>query len=849
MMDRLYSVTKDECGRLLKTDTKNGLSDSEAKKRLKRDGKNRLKDRKRKSIIMMFLSQLNDFMVIILLVSALISFITALINQEGFYDSLIILAIVLLNSIIGTVEEFKAQKSLEALKKLSAPHASVIRDGKEKSILAEEVVKGDVLVLRSGDIVSADCRIIEAFTLSADESALTGESEPAEKSADIIPSDTHSLGDIKNMLFSSTFITNGSAKAIVTQTGMDTEIGKIASMLSERESTETPLQKYLSHIGKVLGIGAILICAFIFLIGILKNMDVAQMFITSVSLAVAAIPEGLVAIVTITLALGVTRLSKHNAIIRNLPSVETLGLATVICSDKTGTLTENKMSVSKLEASDIKLLLRYGLICTENNTKNPTELAIINAAKEKGIDNYQKEFLDIIPFNSKDKSMSVMVKDGDGYLSIIKGASEKVLEKCDMFYDGAKAIPLTNAIKSKIKRSEDKWARDGLRVIAICYRVDNIKPKKIPDSHFVFLGILGLWDAPRREAHDAVLKCTRAGIMPIMITGDHKETAKSIAISCGICDENDTVITGAELDKMNDTELISKIRDIHVFARVTPLHKLRIVKAWQSIGEVVAMTGDGVNDAPALKRADIGCSMGINGTDVAKDASDMVLADDNFATIVLAIREGRTIFKNIKKAVHFLLSSNIGEVFAVFCGVVFGLSSPLTASQLLWINLVTDSLPAIALGIDKGGDSIMEVPPHKGTLFTKSMWLMMVIEGTIIGTVSLIAFLTGLRFFNDLQTARTMAFAVLSISELVQAFNVRSDDSIFPILFTNKQLNLAFLIGVVLTILIISVPSLAVVFGVVALGPIKWLIVFCLSLLPLIISEAQKKLNKNLKRN
>lgn len=848
-MDRLYSVTKEECRRLLKTDTKNGLSDSEAKKRLKRDGKNRLKDRKRKSIIMMFLSQLNDFMVIILLVSALISFVTALINQEGFYDSLIILAIVLLNSIIGTVEEFKAQKSLEALKKLSAPHASVIRDGKEKSILAEEVVKGDVLVLRSGDIVSADCRIIEAFTLSADESALTGESEPAEKSADTIPSDTHSLGDIKNMLFSSTFITNGSAKAIVTQTGMDTQIGKIASMLSEKESAETPLQKYLSHIGKVLGIGAILICAFIFLIGILKNMDVAQMFITSVSLAVAAIPEGLVAIVTITLALGVTRLSKHNAIIRNLPSVETLGLATVICSDKTGTLTENKMSVSKLQSEDTKLLLRYGLICTENNTKNPTELAIINAAKENGISNYEKEFLDITPFNSKDKSMSVMVKNGDGYLSIIKGASEKVLEKCDMFYDGTKAVTLTNAVKSKIRRNEDKWAKDGLRVIAICYRIDDIKPKKIPDSHFVFLGILGLWDAPRREAHDAVLKCKRAGIMPIMITGDHKETAKSIAIRCGICDENDTVITGAELDKMNDKELISKIRDIHVFARVTPLHKLRIVKAWQSIGEVVAMTGDGVNDAPALKRADIGCSMGINGTDVAKDASDMVLADDNFATIVLAIREGRTIFKNIKKAVHFLLSSNIGEVFAVFCGVFFGLSSPLTASQLLWINLVTDSLPAIALGIDKGGDSIMEAPPHKGTLFTKSMWLMMVIEGTIIGTVSLIAFLIGLRFFNDIKIARTMAFAVLSISELVQAFNVRSEDSVFPILFTNKQLNLAFLIGVVLTILIISIPSLAAVFGVMALSPIKWFIVFCLSLLPLIISEAQKKLNKKLKRN
>ncbi len=848
-MDRLYSVTKEECRRLLKTDTKNGLSDSEAKKRLKRDGKNRLKDRKRKSIVMMFLSQLNDFMVIILLVSALISFVTALINQEGFYDSLIILAIVLLNSIIGTVEEFKAQKSLEALKKLSAPHASVIRDGKEKSILAEEVVKGDVLVLRSGDIVSADCRIIEAFTLSADESALTGESEPAEKSADTIPSDTHSLGDIKNMLFSSTFITNGSAKAIVTQTGMDTQIGKIASMLSEKESAETPLQKYLSHIGKVLGIGAILICAFIFLIGILKNMDVAQMFITSVSLAVAAIPEGLVAIVTITLALGVTRLSKHNAIIRNLPSVETLGLATVICSDKTGTLTENKMSVSKLQSEDTKLLLRYGLICTENNTKNPTELAIINAAKENGINNYEKEFLDITPFNSKDKSMSVMVKDGDGYLSVIKGASEKVLEKCDMFYDGTKAVTLTNAIKSKIRRNEDKWARDGLRVIAICYRIDDIKPKKIPDSHFVFLGILGLWDAPRREAHDAVLKCKRAGIMPIMITGDHKETAKSIAISCGICDENDTVITGAELDKMNDKELISKIRDIHVFARVTPLHKLRIVKAWQSIGEVVAMTGDGVNDAPALKRADIGCSMGINGTDVAKDASDMVLADDNFATIVLAIREGRTIFKNIKKAVHFLLSSNIGEVFAVFCGVFFGLSSPLTASQLLWINLVTDSLPAIALGIDKGGDSIMEAPPHKGTLFTKSMWLMMVIEGTIIGTVSLIAFLIGLRFFNDIKIARTMAFAVLSVSELVQAFNVRSEDSVFPILLTNKQLNLAFLIGVVLTILIISIPSLAAVFGVMALSPIKWFIVFCLSLLPLIISEAQKKLNKKLKRN
>ncbi len=844
-MNNYHTQSPHYAAKMLLSDLDSGLSEKEAERRRANDGQNKIDGQKRKSVFRLFFEQLNDFMVLILLTAAGVSLLLSAADGGGsITDSLIILAVVCINAIVGTAWELKAQKSLDALKRLSAPHANVIRSGKPREIAAAELVKGDIITLTCGDIVPADCRITESRELYTDEASLTGESVNSEKSAAAVCELHSPLGDRRNMLYASTFITHGSAKAIVTETGMNTQIGQIASLLGESGEEKTPLQKRLAHIGRILGIAAIVICVLIFIIGLLKKIPPMEIFMTSVSLAVAAIPEGLVAIVTITLALGVGRLSKHNAIIRRLPSVETLGSASVICSDKTGTITQNKMSVVYTYGKNRAKLLSHAALCCEENTKNPTELAILEAAKNEGIQTKNVQRLTEEAFDSDKKYMSVRVKASDKYyLSIIKGAYEKILPKCTSYCNGGNTVPLSPLIRTRLANEVEKAARRGLRLIAAAYREDIVGHGKIPDKGYVFLGLIGLEDPPSPAAHEAVVQCKNAGIIPVMITGDHPVTAKSIAIKCGICREYDEVICGAELDAMSEDALLARIRKCRVYARVTPSHKVRIVRAWQRCGEIVAMTGDGVNDAPALKAADIGCSMGRRGTEVAKDASDMILTDDNFATIVVAVREGREIFLNIKKAIQFLLSSNIGEILAVFAGIAFGISSPLTAGQLLWVNLVTDSLPAIALGLDGCEEDIMHRPPYKGSFLSIPLWANIIFEGMLIGALSLTAFAAGLRL-GGIAHARTMAFATLSISELVHAFNMRSERSVLGVLFKNRHLNLSFLLGLLLQITVISVPSLAKIFSAVMLSPFEWLICAFLSAMPLAVIELQKALNR-----
>ena len=860
-MTAYHTMTCAETAEALDTDLSSGLSDKEAAERLRRNGRNVLKERGRKSIFAMFLGQLNDFMIIILLCAAAVSFFTAFAEGGGISDPIIILAIVLLNSIVGVIQELRAQKSLDALKRLSAPRASVIRNGKTRVINAEELVPGDIVAFSAGDIIGADCRIITATRLSADESALTGEAIHADKDSDVCKTAEIPLGDRHNMLYASSSVTRGTGRAVVTATGMDTEMGHIASMLMEETDEKTPLQKKLASVGKTLGIAALIICAAVFAVGIIKHLPPLEMFMTSVSLAVAAIPEGLVAIVTITLALGVTRISKRNAIVRHLPSVETLGSASVICSDKTGTITENKMKAVYNYTADERQLFHYAALCTEDGTRNPTELAIINAAREKGITFDKTGIIDTIPFDSDKKYMSVKIKR-NGHLqpelsvppelpvlTVTKGACEVILKKCSKTLSASGETELTSMERRRIKNAEMSAAKRGLRVIAAAYRTDTSESAggKIAESGFVFLGLIGIEDPPRREAVEAVKVCKRAGIIPVMITGDHADTARTIAERCGIFTDGNEVMTGAELDKTSDDELMQKVGNCRVFARVTPAHKVRIVRAWQKRGEIVAMTGDGVNDAPALKAADIGCGMG-SGVEVARDASDMILADDNFATIVLAVREGRSIFANIKKAVQFLLSSNIGEILTVFVGLLFGFAAPLTASQLLWVNLVTDSLPAISLGLDKCEEDIMEKPPVRGGIFSGGLWATIIFEGLMIGALALTAFSAGLKLTGNITVGRTMAFAVLSLSQLVHAFNMRSEGSVLKNMLSNKYLDLSFVVGVILEVSVISVPALTPLFGVTALNITEWLIVAALALTPLLVVELQKWVNGKLKR-
>lgn len=859
-----HSKTAEETGLMLNTDTAYGLSDSEAEKRLEEYGENTIESsKKKKGIIGRFFAQLNDIMIIILLAASAASFGVSLLKGEAdFTDSVIIIAIVILNAVMGVFQESRAEKAVEELKKMSAPKARVIRSGKIKEIPSEEIVPGDILILEAGDMVSADARIIENNGLMTDESALTGESHPVSKNTDKYAENTP-VADRLNMVYSSSYITGGRGKAAVTATGMSTEVGKIASMIDDSQDNETPLQKRLDNTGKILGITAIGICAVIFVIGIMRKYAPFDMFMTSISLAVAAIPEGLPAIVTIVLAIGTQTMSKKNTIVRTLPAVETLGSAEVICTDKTGTLTKNKMKAvkirglsDKMSLNDKKFVIRLAALCTDCRYEDrryigePTEVAVVEAAEEMGEKKERLEAvmprIDEIPFSSERKMMTTVQDFGtDEKLCITKGAPERVLKLCKF---ASTDIKMDKRTYSELEKANESMASSGLRVLAVAYKQTS-KSDRQPENDLIFAGFIGMTDPPRDEAADAVAECRKAGIKVVMITGDHALTAKAIAEQTGIYNDGSLIVSGTELDNMDEKILDSKLEDISVFARVSPEHKLKIVEAYKRKGKIVAMTGDGVNDAPALKTADIGCAMGGNGTDVAKGASDMIITDDNFATIVSAVREGRIIYGNIRKSVHFLLSSNIGEILTVFLAMLFGWGAPLLPIHLLWVNLITDSLPAVALGLDRPEDDVMEKGPASAdkNLFADGLGERIAFEGIMIGALALMAFGAGRMLSDSMQqeTAMTMAFAVLSLSQLVHAFNMRSEKSIFRIhLFSNKFLCLAFVIGTLMQAAVISIPTLAQIFSAVPLNGMQWAVVAGLSLVPIVFVEFEKAVLK-----
>ena len=872
----------------LKTNAKIGLAELEVEKRKLEFGKNKLEEKKKESLFIKFIKQFNDFMIIILIIASIVSAVVSKMQGENdYFDSIIIIAIVILNAIMGLVQEQRAEKSIESLKKMTPEMAKVIRDGQIVEINAEELVPGDIIELEDGKYVPADCRIIESYNLKIEESSLTGETEPVEKTNEILYSKDITLGDLKNMAFMTTVVVHGHGKAIVTETAMDTKIGQIANMIIKEDAPETPIQKKLSEVGKILGVVCLAICALIFIIGVIKKIDPIEMFMTSVGLAVAAIPEGLPAIVTIMLSIGVTKMAKKNSIIRRLPAVETLGSSSVICSDKTGTLTQNKMTVVKTFTDNEKFLLELGCMCTdciiqeENGipvaTGEATELAIVNKALNKGINKvelYRKmPRVDEIPFDSSIKMMTTIHKLSNNtkqnsfyndelsngqvfinernlenkneviYRAITKGAPDVLIEKCNKIYVNGKIEPITIMQKNKIKSQNIDMANNALRVLGVAYK--DIKEKNNFQKDLVFVGLIGMIDPPREGVKEAVETCKKAGIKTVMITGDHIATAKAIARELGILNNGELAITGSELDKIPDSKLEKTIQNYSVFARVTPEHKVRIVKAWQKTGAVVAMTGDGVNDSPALKNADIGIAMGEGGTDVAKNAADMILVDDNFVTIVEAVKQGRNIYDNIRKAIHFLIATNIGEIVTIFMGLLLGLESPLLAIQLLWINLVTDSLPAIALGLEKEEKGIMERNPRnsKESIFSGGLWNKIITEGTMLGTLTLFAFSLGYKMYG-VQVGRTMAFVSLGLLELVHSFNVKTESSIFKSgLFENKYLIGSFVLGALLQIVVVIVPYFAKIFDLVPLNKTQWIYTIGISFLPIIIIELQKMLN------
>ena len=862
-----HSSSVEEVSKKLKTNINIGLSEEEAQKRFERYGPNNLKEKKKESIFVKFIKQFNDFMIITLIIAAIISAVVSKLNGEADYiDSIIIVAIVIFNAIMGLVQEQKAEKSLEALKKMSAPTAKVRRNGRVQEIDATMVVPGDIVILEAGNYVPADCRLINSYNLKIEESALTGETIPSLKDSSKILKENTAMGDLCNMVFATTIVVNGHGEAIVVETGMNTRVGKIAGMIIEDESPETPIQKKLAEVGKILAIACIIICVLIFVIGIFKKIPIIEMFMTSVGLAVAAIPEGLPAIVTIMLSIGVTKMAKKNSIIRKLPAVETLGSSSVICSDKTGTLTQNKMTVTEVRncfgranSNERKFIFELGTMCTDTTEERingklgfvgeATEVAISNAAMEEGV---SKSFLydemkriNDIPFDSKRKMMTTIHKYGNRYRIITKGAPDVLLKRCSNCYSGGQIVPIFSK-KDDINEQNNQMAEKALRVIAVAYKdVEKLPEMQDVEKDLIFCGLIGMIDPPREGVKEAVRTCRRAGIKTVMITGDHLQTAKAIAKELGILKRGDLAIDGETLERMSQHELEQNIMDYSVFARVSPEHKVRIVKAFQSTGAVVAMTGDGVNDAPALKNADIGIAMGKGGTDVAKNAADMILLDDNFVTIVEAVKQGRNIYDNIKKAIHFLISTNIGEIVTIFFGLVLGIKSPLLAIQLLWINLVTDSLPAIALGLEKEEENIMSRLPRnpKKNLFADGLWWKIIIEGAMLGMFTLLAFSIGNRLYS-VEVGRTMAFLALGILELVHSFNIKSEESIFKIgVFENKYLIGALVLGVILQVIVVVVSPLAQIFSLVPLTGIQWLYTVLIAIAPIPIVEIQKAVN------
>ncbi len=848
----------------LDTNVHTGLSSAEAAKRLVEYGKNQIKEKKKKTLLQRFADQFKDVMIIILIIAAAVSFGVVVYekNWGELFEPLLILLIVILNAIMGVYQEGKAERALDALKNMSAPSARVLRDGKEALIDACDLVVGDIIHLEAGDFVPADARLIDSAGLKSEESALTGESVPSEKNHASVIEEAAPLGDRCNMVFSGCSITYGTATAVVTGTGMNTEMGKIADLLAGEGDTQTPLQKKLAQLGKYLGFMALGACAIILAVGLLNEIPPLEIFMTSVSLAVSAIPEGLPAIVTIVLSIGVQRMASKNALIRRLPAVETLGSASVICSDKTGTLTQNRMTLTKAycdglepeeigqsNSENIKKLLNYATLCCDGNViftdqgeehmGDPTETAIIVAAHKNGNEkadlNEKCPRIAVLPFDSDRKLMSTVNEIDGKRVVIVKGAFDMLRSRC-VAGDIKKAEEVTNQMSA-----------EALRVLAVAYKEIDTLPEEITceslETGLTFMGLLGMIDPPREEAKQAVEVCKKAGIKPVMITGDHIITASAIAKALGIMEEGDLAITGAQLDAMSDEELSSMVEKISVYARVSPENKIRIVKAWQKKGQVVSMTGDGVNDAPALKAADIGCAMGITGTDVAKSASDMTLTDDNFATIVDAVREGRGIYANIKKVVAFLLGTNIGEVITVFIAMLIWHKTPLLSMQLLWINLVTDSLPAIALGMEPVEKDIMlnKPRPKAEGIFAHGLGIQVVLQGVMFAVITLVAFFMGCQF-GGLQTGQTMAFMVLSISQIIQSYNMRSARSLFKIgFFGNKKLNIATAVSLLLVLIVLFTP-VRIAFGIEILSLPLYALGLGLILIPLIVMEISKAL-------
>lgn len=864
----LHHVSRQEAAETLSADPDRGLSPAEAARRLERQGKNQLQPAKRQSFLGRFLGQFKDFMVLILLASAGVSFWASSMQGDGEYlDSIIILAIVVCNAVIGAVQELRADKAIDALQKLSSPHARVLRGGKRLTLDSTLLVPGDTVILKAGDLAPADLRLISSVELMVEESALTGESAPVEKDAGVVCPKDAPLAERRNMVFASTGIASGAGVGIVAATGMDTAVGRIARMLDQESSPETPLQQKLRQTGKVLGLGVLAICGVIFGLGLLQQIEPLEMFMIAISLGVAAIPEGLTAVVTIVLAMGVKRMAQKRAIVRHLPAVETLGSTQVICSDKTGTLTQNKMTVTAysgpfgpepVESPAAQFALELATLCSnaeaqENQiTGDPTEAAFLRACRQS------KTKLDAafprageIPFTSARKMMTTAHRTDSGYRIISKGAPDVLIARCTRQQRGSAAVPLTGSAKAKLMADNARLAEQALRVLAVAYKdVEHLPSEdRQTESELIFCGLIGMEDPPRKGVRAAVLECKRAGITPVMITGDHGATALAVAKRTGIAGDQDRVMTGAELDRLSENELAGEIQRCRVFARVSPQHKVKLVKACQRRGLVVAMTGDGVNDAPALKAADIGCAMGKNGTEVARSAADMVLTDDNFSTIVAAVREGRGIYSNIRKTIHFLLSCNIGEILVVFMAFLLRAPAPLLAIQLLWVNLVTDSLPALALGAEPIPREVMEEPPHQRdeSVFSGGMGFSVAVEGCLVGALALLAYTMGRVWFdpNPAQpvVGRTMAFTVLSLSQLVHSFNMRSSRSVLEIgIFSNAKLNLACLICAFLMVSVVAFPPLAAVFRTAVLTPIQWLLAIGLSLCPLAAVEGEKLL-------
>ena len=871
-----YSCPQDEVVKDLATDAQKGLSEQEAQARRARYGENKLAEQKKKSMFVRFLEQFKDVMIIILLIAACVSFgvicyqvfVTGEESPIEFVEPALIVFIVVLNAIMGLVQESKAEKALEALKNMSAPHARVLRDGKEKFIQASELVPGDVIYLEAGDFVPADARLLTSSNLKSEESALTGESVPAEKDARAEVKENASVGDRSNMVFSGCSLTYGSATAVVTGTGMNTEMGKIANLLAGEKEVRTPLQNKLAQLGKYLGIVALAACAIIFVVGACVGLDWLELFMTAVSLAVSAIPEGLPAVVTIVLSIGVTRMVKKNAIIKRLPAVETLGSASVICSDKTGTLTQNRMTLVRTyvdggEATafdpattdeQTKQLLTWGTLCCDGSVEfegdkevhlgDPTETAIVLAAHKLGS---EKEALNescpriaSLPFDSDRKLMTTVNKINGKLIAVVKGAFDVMATRC-----------IAGDIE-KARSVNDAMSADALRVLAVGYKeLDSVSEEPTSEEleyGLTFLGLVGMIDPPRPEAKEAVAVCRKAGIKPVMITGDHVITASAIARELGILLDGDRAITGAELDAMSEEELDKEVEHISVYARVSPENKIRIVKAWQKKGQVVSMTGDGVNDAPALKAADIGCAMGITGTDVAKGAADMTLTDDNFATIVDAVKEGRGIYSNIKKVVGFLLGTNISEVIVVFLAMCIWQISPFISIQLLWINLIGDSLPAIALGMEKLEPDVMDHKPRakNESIFAHGYGIQIVLQGCMFAGLALASYcIARFGFGLGAEACSAAIFFVLALSQTLHAYNMRSGHSLFKVgPFTNKFLNIVTLIALALIAFVMFTPGVMTVFGFGS-AYLPWqvyVIGIALSIVPIIVMEIAKSL-------